>query len=248
MRRAASADVRDGAHRLADPGARARSNWSSAMSTTATPRTMSWWVPRTLSPSSICRLRMICGKALGSAPKSTLPDVLEQQRDADRGDERGEPRRAAHRAVGEALDDHPEEGADRHGDDEDQERLPERGLGPRAEPAGAEEAEERAQHVDVAVREVDQPQDAVDHRVAQGDQGVDDPQVTPLTSCCRNSATYASPGISVGNPTAGCWRTLLERGAKRRGRENTRFSSSQLSNMPSRVLISAPCYGSIVVT
>ena len=33
-----------------------------------------------------------------------------------------------------------------------------------------------ADHVDVAVREVDQAQDAVDHRVAQGDQGVDRPE------------------------------------------------------------------------
>ena len=38
-------------------------------------------------------------------------------------------------------------------------------------------ADERADHEDVAVGEVDQLDDAVDHRVAQGDQRVDEAQL-----------------------------------------------------------------------
>ncbi len=34
-------------------------------------------------------------------------------------------------------------------------------------------AGERADHEDVAVREIDEAQDAIDHRVAQRDQGVE---------------------------------------------------------------------------
>ena len=39
---------------------------------------------------------------------------------------------------------------------------------------------EGAHHVDVAVREVDELQDAVDHRVAQRDEGVDGPEREPV--------------------------------------------------------------------
>ena len=53
-------------------------------------------------------------------------------------------------------------------------------------------AKKRSEHVHVAVGEIDQPQDAVHHGVAQGDQRVDAPEVRPLTSCCRNSVTSAA--------------------------------------------------------
>ena len=41
------------------------------------------------------------------------------------------------------------------------------------DPDGELEGEERPEHEQVAVGEVDQLDDAVDHRVAEGDQGVE---------------------------------------------------------------------------
>ena len=52
-------------------------------------------------------------------------------------------------------------------------------------------ADERAEHEDVAVREVDQLQDAVDHRVAERDQGVDGAERHPFTMCWKKSVTKA---------------------------------------------------------
>ena len=68
----------------------------------------------------------------------------------------------------------PRTSADDHREQERGNRTP-----PRPELAGrdGEEADERADHEDVAVGEVDQADDAVDHRVAQGDQGVDEAQL-----------------------------------------------------------------------
>ena len=46
--------------------------------------------------------------------------------------------------------------------------------------AHREEAGERAHHEHVAVGEVDELHDAVDHRVAEGDEGVDEPELQPV--------------------------------------------------------------------
>ncbi len=46
--------------------------------------------------------------------------------------------------------------------------------------ADREEAGERAHHEDVAVGEVDQLDDPVDHRVAEGDESVDEPELQPI--------------------------------------------------------------------
>src|SRR6185312_17479733 len=43
-----------------------------------------------------------------------------------------------------------------------------------------DERDERRQHKQVAMREVDHPEDAVDHRVADGDESVDRPQREPV--------------------------------------------------------------------
>ena len=109
-----------------------------------------------------------------------LDDVLQDERDADGGDQRREARRVAQRPVGEPLD------GDARG-------RPCTGIvisevdarGPRPARAGRrsarlaedvgqdEDRHEGADHEDVAVGEVDELDDAVDHRVAEGDEGVD---------------------------------------------------------------------------
>ena len=52
-----------------------------------------------------------------------------------------------------------------------------REVAERQPPRAREVADVGPDHVDVAVREVDQPQDTVDHGVAQGDQGVQAPEL-----------------------------------------------------------------------
>ena len=55
-----------------------------------------------------------------------------------------------------------------------------RRLGRAAEGGEHAVADERADHVDLAVREVQQLQDPVDHRVAERDQGVDAAERQPV--------------------------------------------------------------------
>ena len=63
--------------------------------------------------------------------------------------------------------------ADRHRAHRDDDGAEDRRVGVELERVGEEVAGERAQHVDVAVREVDEAQHAVHHRVAEGDERVD---------------------------------------------------------------------------
>ena len=98
--------------------------------------------------------------------------LLQRHRDTERGDQRGEPGGAAQRPVGEALHEHRDHHRDRRAPDE-QERQREVPL---LLDAGREQVGEHGQaavgadHEDLTVREVDQLDDAVDHRVAQRDQ------------------------------------------------------------------------------
>ena len=103
--------------------------------------------------------------------------VLEEERHAERGDQRRDPRRVAQRPVGEALDRdararrQPTPGEQEH--DQQQQRHGDRERRRAAEPLDHEVADERPDHVDVAVGEVQQLQDPVDHRVAERDQRVE---------------------------------------------------------------------------
>jgi hypothetical protein len=123
-----------------------------------------------------------------TGPDDDLHQVLEDQRDADRGDQRGHTRGAAEGPVGEPLDGHVDRAhhghADGQGRDEDRakdERLRDRAVGQvqpeeveRGREARQEEqADERSDHEHVAVGEVDQLDDPVDHRIAEGDEGID---------------------------------------------------------------------------
>ena len=106
-----------------------------------------------------------CGERARRRRDERHHDVLEQERHADRRDEHRDARRVAQRAVREPLDRDTEQGGHRHGDED-------RGHDGDAERDGIE-SEVRADHVDVAVREVDELDDAVDHRIAERDERVD---------------------------------------------------------------------------
>ena len=82
----------------------------------------------------------------------------------------------AQRPVGEPLDEDADDRADDHRDEQHARRAPATTASPRNAAAifGAEiKAGERAEHEDIAVREIDEAQHAINHRVAQRDQRVD---------------------------------------------------------------------------
>jgi len=109
--------------------------------------------------------------------------VLEEERHAERADERRDPRRRSQWAVREPLDRDAEEARAEHGGDEhqrDQERNRHgwvRGASERDEHAVADE---RPDHVDVAVREVQELEDPVHHRVPESDERVDRAEGDPV--------------------------------------------------------------------
>ena len=102
-----------------------------------------------------------------------LAGVFDEERNADGGNEHCELGPFAQRPVGKKLDQHAETRANHHGQHE-HDRSAEVGL--RWEEPVNERREvvtrERAKHEDVTVGEVDEPQDAVNHRVAQRDKRV----------------------------------------------------------------------------
>ena len=117
------------------------------------------------------------GKDCGLAPKANCPAFSSEERHADRGDENGELGLRAQRPIAELFNDDADERANRHRREEGhQRRGPIRRLaaepgfrtfGPDVEPGKS------AEHVHIAVREVDEAQHSKDHRVTERDQGVD---------------------------------------------------------------------------
>lgn len=97
--------------------------------------------------------------------------MLEDEREADRGDERGEAGAAAQRPVGEPF------GADGDGDGEDHAEQDHDGEGDEdagavGEPEPGGEGSEASDHEYLAVGEVDELNDAIDHRVTDCDESV----------------------------------------------------------------------------
>ena len=79
----------------------------------------------------------------------------------------------AERAVGEALDQKSQRATRDHRQQEQREERRGRGSAWSEEGTGGVIGDHCADHVDVAVREVDEAQDAIDHRVAERDQRVE---------------------------------------------------------------------------
>ena len=106
-----------------------------------------------------------------------LTGEFNEQRDADGGDQHGETGRWRNGHVREKFDQHSDDGADDGGEDDDEKRRDDGGrrsgfLQGRSEEVGGE----RAEHQHVAMGEVDEAQDAINHRVAQRDERVDESQ------------------------------------------------------------------------
>ena len=102
--------------------------------------------------------------------------VLDDEGGADGADQRRERRDMAERPVADPLDDQRRRGAHRHRQQHDRRHRQDRIIVENAgaiEAARQEEGRERSRHGDVAMREVDQAQDAVDHGVAERDQRID---------------------------------------------------------------------------
>ena len=102
-----------------------------------------------------------------------LDVVLEEDRHADRRDQRRQPERAAQWPVGDALDRPAVGRGEGHRDQQDQdqgERHP--GDAEDAEQGERDDRKEGADHVDLAVGEIDHADDAVNHAVADRDQPV----------------------------------------------------------------------------
>ena len=112
-------------------------------------------------------------------------DALEQEGHPDRGDERSEPRGVAQPTVretfdcnsGEARGDHRqgEEDGDRRDEAGDAvlRRQPVDGQVQVIRPGNDSDGVERTERKDIAVCEVDQLDDSIDHRVPDGDQRID---------------------------------------------------------------------------
>lgn len=131
--------------------------------------TASWLVERTSVPTWKFADGKIGGKVRGGGAEEDLAAVFEEEGDADGGDEDVEGGGGTERPVGKLLDGDAEGGAAEHGGEEDEEAAPDRAF---RDVLTGVVADEGADHEDVGVREIDEAQDAVDHRIAERDQGV----------------------------------------------------------------------------
>ncbi len=170
--------LRGRAHRPPEPGA--GDEQTSAITSGAVARTAKRVTVGDLDPADreqrVLRADQVRDALLGAADPQQA-DVLEDEREADRGDQRRQLRRVAQRPVAGALDHHVEAAAGDAGDDQRQQQAADqhrrRGRDPEPERGPERERDQRADHEHLAVGEVDQLDDPVDHRVAERDQRPD---------------------------------------------------------------------------
>ena len=150
---------------------------SANVSTIAMPsrkRRSSWTTTRPIAPSNPNQLveRVVVGREeLIHLVEVVVPELLARQslehdQHAERRDQSDQRRRAAHEAQDPVLDRDAEQCCDQH---RDRDRRADR---PTVVPDQRQEAEERAEHRDGAVREVDDPGPAVDEHDALREQRV----------------------------------------------------------------------------
>src|SRR5439155_13525198 len=104
-----------------------------------------------------------------------LHRIGEEEGDTERADQRSDTGCITERSVRKALDRHTECGAARHPGQRDEDEEEPHGnnwVGGTTERVEGAEADERPDHEDVAVGEVEQLQDSVDERVAERDEGI----------------------------------------------------------------------------
>ena len=123
--------------------------------------------------------------------------VLEKERHAERRDQRCDPRRVPQRPVGEALDDDAEQpGPDHRREEHERDHQPDREHRIRGAARDGEHAvaDEGADHVDLAVGEVQELEDPVHHRVAKRDQRVHAAEREPVDQLLNEEV----PGVHQG--------------------------------------------------
>ena len=110
-----------------------------------------------------------------------LDVVLKEDRHADGGDQRRQPEGAAQGPVGQPLDRPAIDAGEDHGDDQHQQQHDrDPGDAGGAKDDEADDGDEGADHVNLAMGEIDHADDAVDHRVADRDQAVDGAERQPV--------------------------------------------------------------------
>ena len=125
-----------------------------------------------------CAEQVVIGKQIGKvAIRSPAPeeaDVHKDERNADGRYQRRQPRRIAQRPVDEVVHAQVQPAAEKRHEQQQKQHTAGRRAGTRGgfQSQGGEnrEGKKTAQHKQVAVREIDQPDDPVDHRVSQCDQ------------------------------------------------------------------------------
>src|ERR1019366_5076204 len=109
----------------------------------------------------------------GAENVAVLAGVFDEQRNADGGDEDGELGPAAQRTIGEIFDDDAQQRADGHRQNKDERATDIRLRGQKFIHHRRQIiSRERAEHENIAVREVDEAQDAINHRVAERDERI----------------------------------------------------------------------------
>ena len=122
---------------------------------------------------------MRLGKCRGCGPQEPQGEIFQEESHAQGGDHRRDPGGLAQGAVGQAFDGHPQHRGQQHAEGQGPQKDHHHGQMKRQaqQEDGPGQAEVGPHHEDVAVGEVDHGEDAVNHGVAQGDEGVDAPQL-----------------------------------------------------------------------
>src|SRR4051812_3411195 len=108
-----------------------------------------------------------------------LSPVFYEQGNTNGGDQEREPRRVPQRPVGKSFNQTTDESTRRHRQAQyEEKRKPGRMLD-EGQPAREINAQHRSKHENIAVRKIDEPQHAVDHRVTKGNQRVNAPELHP---------------------------------------------------------------------
>ena len=132
------------------------------------------------------------GKGLRVGGPDQQRRILQEVRNADGRDQHRQRRRHAQRLVGKSLNNNTERGADNNSQHNAHPRRP-------AEIGGSAEAHVAAYHDNIAVREVQHFCNAVNHRVAECDDGVDAAQTDAADQMIQKAHGLEHPILLIRN-------------------------------------------------
>jgi len=149
-------------------------------------------------PELIARVGKVGVEAHRIRTEGEADDFQDDGADRDGTDQRNEVRRVAQRLQGDAFDRERE-----HEDEQQRQRHPNecRKAKLHARPIG----EERAQHIELAVRHVQQTKHAEGQREADGDQRVDTAQDNPVRELLDQEFHRSGPASEKRLPTEPAW-------------------------------------------